>query len=488
MALVREYAASQSERAFETLVSRHINLAYSAALRQVRNPHQAEEITQAVFIILARKAGSLGEKTVLSGWLYRTAQFAATDALKIQRRRQQREQEALMDTITGQSDPAWEQLAPILDEAMAHLRDKDRNALVLRFFENKNLKEVGAALGLEERAAQKRVARGLEKLRKFFGRRGISSTTATIAEKISTHSVQAAPALLAKTATAVALAKGATASLSTLTLIKGALKLMAWTKMQTAMVTTAIVLLAAGTATVAVRQIEKSSGPQWWQDFHNGVNGEVLRKAPPLMEIRPAASDEGGSGEVGIGEGNEMKRLGMGYSIQQMVRDAYGSWTDARTIVATQLPSERYDFIDSLPKGATQAFKDAIKAKFGVTGNVVTVVTNVLLLQVKNSHAPGLRPSTSELESSAINDEMSLDGVTIGQLVWNLEVNEFQIPVPVIDETGLTNRYDFEIPREISGPEPPNLDELNKTLLDNYGLELVPTNMPIQMLVVDKVK
>jgi DNA-directed RNA polymerase specialized sigma24 family protein len=102
MALVREYAASQSEWAFETLVSRHINLVYSAALRRVCDAHLAEEITQAVFIILARKAGSLGNHVVLSGWLYRTAQFAAADALKTQRRRQWREQEAYMETIIGQ--------------------------------------------------------------------------------------------------------------------------------------------------------------------------------------------------------------------------------------------------------------------------------------------------------------------------------------------------------------------------------------------------
>jgi len=256
MALVREYAARQSEQAFATLVSRNVGLVHSAALRQLRDPHQAEEITQTVFIILARKAGSLNPKTILPGWLYRTTRYVSAAALKIQRRRERREQEAHMEAVmqNNQTDPAWEQFSPLLDEAMANLRGKDRDAIVLRYFQNRSLRDVGAALGVDEYAAQKRVARALEKLRTFFVKRGIDSTAATIAEAVSANSIQAAPALLAKTVTAMVMVKGAAAGGSTLTLIQGALKIMAWTKAKTAIVSGVAVILAAGTAATLVVQ------------------------------------------------------------------------------------------------------------------------------------------------------------------------------------------------------------------------------------------
>lgn len=280
--LLREYVENGSDIAFEAILNRHVNLVYSTALRQVREPSLASEVTQTTFIILARKAKSLRRETVLSGWLYRTAQFAAARALRAEYRRRERDQEAAK-MQTEQSNSVWEQLAPLLDRAMAHLNDTDRNAIVLRFFENKTAKDVGVALGINEAAAQKRVARAIEKLRGLCTKNGVVVPAIALTAVISANAVQAAPAGIAVTTTTAL--KGVGISASTATLIKGTLKSIAWAKFKFAALTSLGVTLAAGTIILVEEshlsepKYQNRAASSWLEQLDDGTreNAVILR-------------------------------------------------------------------------------------------------------------------------------------------------------------------------------------------------------------------
>lgn len=294
MALLREYAASNSEAAFAELVSRRLNFVYSAALRQVNDPHLAGEITQVVFIILARKAGRIPDQTVLTGWLFKTGRFVALAEMRDAAKRRQREREASMqsDNESTEASRLWEQMSPVLDEALAALGEKDRLAVLLRFFENRSLMEIGSHLGTGEDTARKRVSRALEKLRRYLSRRGVVSTTAIIAGTISAHSVQAAPGALAKSVTTMAVVKGAAISGSTLTLVQGAWKLMAWTKAKTVMVVALVAIIGTSATTVVVkrmtrRTIQPKSAAADVGDWIWEFNSATLERVPPILLLQP---------------------------------------------------------------------------------------------------------------------------------------------------------------------------------------------------------
>jgi RNA polymerase sigma factor (sigma-70 family) len=249
--LLREYVQRQSEEAFALLVSRHINLVYSVALRKTGNAHAADEITQAVFIILARKAKTLRQRTILSGWLYQTARLTASNYLRAEARRVRREQEAYMQSVSNETEPElWPQIAPLLDDAMSRLSEKDRNAVVLRFFENKSLREIGATLQLSEDAAKMRVGRAVEKLKVLFAKRGVVFSAGSMAAAISLNSIQAAPQTLA--AVTVGSACKAAAADSTLLLAKSTQQIVTWLHWKTYVAIIAMFVIGAGTTLVAL--------------------------------------------------------------------------------------------------------------------------------------------------------------------------------------------------------------------------------------------
>jgi uncharacterized protein (TIGR03435 family) len=521
MELLRDYARHGSEAAFAELVRRHVNLVYSAALRHVGIAAHAEEIAQAVFVILARKAARLRPDTILEAWFYQTTRLTSLSFLRGERRRHWREQEACMQTALQESGepPIWNQLAPLLDEAMARLGKTDREAVVLRYFKGKSLNEVAAALKTTEAAAQSRVHRAVGKLQNYFLQRGIDSTTAAIAGAISANSIQAAPLALAKTVTAVALAKGAAASTSTLTLIKGALKIMAWTKVKTAVVVGAVILLAGGTTFVVVKKAPDSSGYSWqvFDPAHAGLflsnappkativrrlpkgvppndlasAGLILSNTPPQVTIVPSRFPKGGmlNGVRNWGWMYTLRNgevIGMNCSAEEIIRYAMSDYPPARTMVEGKLPergpkvAERgYDFIANLPNGSKAALKAEVERKFGLTERIENRQTDVLILRVKSAIARDYLQGTKVAGEGG----SGLRVVSTSQLASEIEP---LVNVPVVDETGLTNHFKLTL-KWGEGDKLTGVEQFNRSL-DKIGLELVPARRSIEMLVVEKAK
>ena len=259
--LLKEYVEHGSEEAFARLVARHVNKVYSIALRHTRNAHQAEEITQAVFVLLARKSRQLDKRVILSGWLCRTARLSAVTFVRSEIRRTRREQEAHMQNLLNESESeVWPQIAPLLDAAMAGLSESDHDAVALRFFDGKSMKEIGAALGASEDATKMRVNRAVEKLRSFFTRRGIVCSAAALTAALSANSVHAAPIGLAVTISTAAVHAGLTLT-TTATATATVTKAMAMASTPKALIAGIVaVACTAGVGTYVVQQM--TAAPQ----------------------------------------------------------------------------------------------------------------------------------------------------------------------------------------------------------------------------------
>jgi RNA polymerase sigma factor (sigma-70 family) len=237
-----EFAQTRSPQAFAGIVQSYVDLVYSTARRITRDSHLAEDVTQAVFIVLARRAKTIDPR-YLAGWLVNTARLASRDALRAVNRRRKHETgaAAMRSEIQTGDETTADQITPLLDESLARLSEADRSAIVIRFLQGRSFSDVGQMLGITDEAARKRVDRAVEKLRGHLFRQGITATTGGLAINLAAHQAGTAPAVIASQTVATSLsgsAAGAAASMA-----KGVSVTMSMAKAQ--MVLMAILLVAA---------------------------------------------------------------------------------------------------------------------------------------------------------------------------------------------------------------------------------------------------
>ncbi len=357
--LLRRYAADGSEAAFGELVARHVNLVYSAALRRTGgDAHLAQDAAQLVFTDLARKARSLPENVVLAGWLHRATRYAAAQLLRTERRRAAREQEAVtMNSILSEadSDPTrrsptdadWAQIRLLLDAALDELGDDDRDALVLRFFEQRSLAEVGQALGANEDAARKRVTRALEKLRADLVRRGITTTAATLSAAISVNAVQSAPVGLAAALSTTAIA-GTTLTAAAAT----ATKTIAMTTLQKTLIT-ATLAAAVGTGIYEARQASNARTQAETLRQQQALLNEQIQQLTRERDAVAASNDEF---ERLRKERSELLRLRGEINVLRKQASEMANLKEENTRLRTAVSTVRGEQATQVPSGAQADF------------------------------------------------------------------------------------------------------------------------------------
>jgi RNA polymerase sigma factor (sigma-70 family) len=262
--LIQEYASSGSDDAFRGLVDQYVGLVYSACLRQLKDRHLAEDATQAVFILLSQKAGTLRQAN-LSGWLLTTSRYACANIRKSQQRRQRREQVVAMNQTSMETRD--DDLLDLLDEALCHLKAADREALVLAYLKEQPIDDVAAKLGISPDAARKRVGRGVDKLRQYFSRRGITASSAAVGGLLTRQIPGAALAPGVRETVAQGVLQvchaGAQSTAASVAIAKGTETMMMFAKLKTAAALAITAALIATTGwTISQAAASKAAAPQ----------------------------------------------------------------------------------------------------------------------------------------------------------------------------------------------------------------------------------
>jgi RNA polymerase sigma factor (sigma-70 family) len=417
--LLQRYAAERSEVAFAEIVRRHVDLVYSAALRQMRGDHhRAQEVTQMVFVSVARKAAALVRHPVLPAWLYRSTGLAALDLQRREARRKFHERESALEamlTCETEAGPEWDRIRPVLDDAMNQLGERDREAIVLRYFANRPYAEVGQRLGLSENAARMRVDRALDKLRERLGKRGISSTCAALAAGLSAEALVAAPTGVAAAVASATGAIGAAAAGSGLLYFMSANKI----------ITGAVALLvAAGAATVAVQEQANArlAAEVSTLQEQTSVFGSLQKENQRLIRTTEAARSVAEANQTGDALGAQIKSL---VAERTGLRRQIAAESARRRAAAAASGSAPLDAIDvsKLDQIPVPVFRVPPTYPFdlrvnGVTGQVLVdfVVDKDGIVQ--NAHAASSTNSEFEQPSvDAVNQWNFNPGLKSGQSV-----------------------------------------------------------------------
>lgn len=361
MELVDAFVRRKDQSAFAQLVRRHVDMVYATALRRVRGDrHLADDVTQATFVILAKRAQTFDESTLVAGWLHRAAGYAANNALKIESRRKSHERRAAENAMTSvnvtkSSDDRWADVEPLLDAAVDRLGDADRAAVVMRYHQDKSIEETATALGVSTEAAKKRVQRALAKLRSILSGKGVHlPTTAALATTIASHaSAVTAPAPLVDRAIAAALADATAlaAAVSTPLLIaKGALTMMLWTKIKLAAMAGAIVIVLAGAGALAVSRAGLSSGAAAQGEPPRYAFGDVIERVVNDDGLRKDETIDFDTGKLHTGPARSFESREEGRKwFRSTGADAHGETEEGQTglfameMAVTPLDEEQWD-------------------------------------------------------------------------------------------------------------------------------------------------